>query len=71
MSQVVDDGVRLYCIRCVDVGLDCNYAIFGSSEVETMDNAIMHMFDCHAINPEEMTMCMRLRIKENIRSSFS
>lgn len=69
MSQAIEDSVRLFCIRCADVGLDCNYVIFGSSEEGAMKNAIIHMSDYHAINPNEMTMCMRLKIKENMRSS--
>ncbi len=31
-----------------------------------MDTMIIHMYECHAINPEEMTTCMRLKIRENI-----
>ena len=63
--------MRLFCIRCADVGLDCNYIIFGASEGEAMKNAMVHMFDYHAIDPEEMTTCMRLRIKEKICSLYS
>jgi hypothetical protein len=40
--------------------------IFGSSKKKTIDMAIMHMFEHHAINPEELTTCMKLKIKENI-----
>jgi hypothetical protein len=36
-----------------------------------MDNTIMHMFEYHAINPEEMTTCMKLKIKENVNTSPS
>ena len=32
-----------------------------------MDTMIIHMYECHAINPQEMTTCMRLKIKENIQ----
>jgi len=31
-----------------------------------MDNAITHMIEYHAINPDEMTTCMRLEIRKNI-----
>jgi hypothetical protein len=31
-----------------------------------MENAIVHMFEYHAINPEEMTTCMKLKIIEKI-----
>jgi predicted small metal-binding protein len=68
MSQLVEDSTKLFCLRCGDVGLDCNYVIFGSSERKTMDKAIMHMFEYHAINQEEMTTCMILKIKENIHT---
>ena len=71
MSHAIEDSVRLFCIQCADVGLDCNYVIFGNSKEGTMANAIVHMFDYHAIDPEEMTTCMRLKIKENICSLFS
>lgn len=57
---------KAFCIRCRDVGLICNHTIFGASENEVMENAIVHMFDYHAINPEEMTTCMRLKISQNI-----
>ncbi len=60
-----------FILRCADVGLDCNCVIFGSSEENTMDNTIMHMFEYHAINPEEMTTCMKLKIKENVNTSPS
>lgn len=57
---------RVFCIRCRDVGLICNGIIFGAGENETMENAIAHMFEYHAIIPEEMTTCMKLKISENI-----
>jgi hypothetical protein len=31
-----------------------------------MKNAIVHMFEYHAINSKEMTTCMKLKICENI-----
>lgn len=43
------------------------HVIFGTSEEKVMDTMIMHMYECHAINPQEMTTCMRLKIKENIQ----
>jgi predicted small metal-binding protein len=66
MSQTFEDCARQFCIRCADVGLDCNCVIFGSNEKKTMNNATTHMFERHAINPEEMTSCMKLKIKQNI-----
>jgi hypothetical protein len=40
--------------------------VFGSSKKKTIDMATMHMFEHNAIIPEEMTTCMKLKIKENI-----
>lgn len=57
---------RVFCIRCRDVGLICNCIIFGADENEAMENAIVHMFEYHAIKPEEMTTCMKLKISKNI-----
>jgi predicted small metal-binding protein len=71
MSQLVEDSVKLFKVSCADIGLDCNYVIFGSSEKNTIDKTIMHMFEHHAINPEEMTTCMKLKIKENIDTLYS
>ena len=31
-----------------------------------MQNAVIHMYEYHAIIPEEMTTCMKLKISENI-----
>jgi hypothetical protein len=39
--------------------------LIGVSEEKVIDNTIIHMFEYHAINPDEMTTCMRLKIKEN------
>lgn len=67
MSQAQEACIELFCIRCSDVGLDCNCAIYGLSRESGVDNAIIHMFEYHAIRPEEMTTCMRLKIMENVR----
>ena len=69
MSQTVEDSVGLFHVRCEDVGLDCSYVIFGPSVIKTMNEVIVHMFDCHAIRPEEMTACMRRKISESIRAT--
>ena len=66
MSLSYEDCVQLFCVRCGDVGLDCNYIIYGVNEEQAIDNTILHMFEYHAIEPEEMTTCMRLKIKENM-----
>ena len=34
-----------------------------------MDETVRHMFEHHAINPEEMTSCMKMKIRENVRES--
>lgn len=59
---------ELFCVRCTDIGLVCNSVISGSSEERVMENTIRHMFEFHAIKEEEMTTCMRLKIRENIHS---
>jgi predicted small metal-binding protein len=66
MSQTYEDYVIPFFIRCEDVGLDCNCTIYGISEERTIDNTVIHMFEYHAINPEEMTTCMRLKMRENM-----
>jgi len=63
MSQSPEELLRSFSVRCLDVGLNCDYVIFETSE----DTMIIHMYECHAINPQEMTTCMRLKIKENIK----
>ena len=65
MSQTYEDSIQLFCVRCEDVGLDCNCTIYGISEERVIDNTIIHIFEYHAIKPDEMTTCMRLKIKEN------
>lgn len=39
------------------------------SKKKVMDETTIHMCKYHAINPEEMTTRMNLKIKENIRVS--
>jgi predicted small metal-binding protein len=68
VSQTFDGLLRSLRVRCSDIGLDCNYVIFGNKKEKVMDNAITHMIEYHAIIPKEMTTCMRLRIRENIHS---
>ncbi len=36
------------------------------NEKEVMDETILHMFEYHAINPEEMTSEMKSKIRKNI-----
>jgi predicted small metal-binding protein len=68
MSQISEDLLRSFFVRCLDVGLNCDCVIFGKSEEKVMHTMVMHMYEFHAINPEEMTTCMRLKIRENIQS---
>jgi len=65
MSQAYEDSIQLFCVRCEDVGLYCNCTICGISEERVIDNTIMHMFEYHAIEPDEMTTRMRMKIEEN------
>ena len=67
MSQTYDDCIQLFCVRCKDVGLDCNYTIYGINEETVADNTILHLLEHHAINSNEMTTCMRLKIIDNVR----
>ncbi|HYZ58113.1 MAG TPA: DUF1059 domain-containing protein [Nitrososphaeraceae archaeon] len=66
MSQTSEDLLGSFFVRCSDVGLDCECSIFGESEDKVKDTMITHIYEYHAINPEEMTTCMKLKIRENI-----
>jgi predicted small metal-binding protein len=66
MSQTYDDCVQRFFVRCKDVGLDCACIIYGINEEAVTYNTILHMLERHAIKPEEMTTCMKLKILENI-----
>ena len=41
------------------------------TEETVIDNTIMHMSENHAIIPEEMTTCMRLKIIESMQVHYS
>jgi predicted small metal-binding protein len=71
MSQTYDDCIQRFCVRCEDVGLDCNCTIYGISGETVIDNTILHMHENHAIIPEEMTTCMRLKIIESMQVHYS
>jgi predicted small metal-binding protein len=60
-----------FILRCADVGLDCNCVIFGSSKENTVDKTITHMFEYHAINSEEITTYMKMKIKESVHTLLS
>ena len=66
MSQSFEEFDPLFYVRCIDIGLVCNSVISGSSEERVMENTIRHMFEFHAIKEEEMTTCMKLKIREKI-----
>ena len=66
MSQTYENCIQPFCICCEDVGLDCNCTIYGISEEIVIYNIILHMLEYHAMEPEEMTTCMKLKILENI-----
>ena len=61
MSQTYENCLQLFCVCCRDVGLDCNCNTYGISD-ETV---------VHAIKPEEMTTCMKLKMLENIHVHHS
>lgn len=68
MSQSYEESFQeLFCVRCEDVGLDCNCTIYGIDKETVIYNTAVHMFEYHAIKLEEMTKCMKLKIKKNIR----
>lgn len=58
MSQTSEDLLGSFFVRCSDVGLDCECTIFGESEDKVKDTMITHMYEYHAIIPEEMTTCI-------------
>ncbi|MGH9975761.1 MAG: hypothetical protein ACRD8Z_07990 [Nitrososphaeraceae archaeon] len=64
--QISEECAVTFCIQCADVGLDCDCIIYGTSEINAVNNTIAHMYEYHAINPEEMTTCMKLKVSENI-----
>ena len=71
MSQTYEDCLQLFCVCCKDVGLDCNCNTYGISDETVVYNTISHMLEYHAIKPEEMTTCMKLKILESIRVHHS
>ncbi len=71
MSQSYENCIQLFCVRCKDVGLDCNCTIYGINEERVADNTILHLLEHHAINPNEMTTCMKLKMLENIHVHHS
>ena len=58
-------------LSCRSIGLDCDYVIKGMTEEELLKNIEQHYSEIHAIEPEEITSEMKVRIKDNIHDSFS
>ena len=53
-------------VLCGQLGLNCDYVIQAETEEEIMKQAVEHIWEYHAIKPEEMTSEMKVKIKENI-----
>jgi predicted small metal-binding protein len=53
-------------VSCGQLGLSCDYAIQAETEEEIMKQAVEHIWEHHAIKPEEITSEMKVKIKENI-----
>ena len=53
-------------VSCGQLGLNCDYVIQAETEEEIMKQAVEHIWEHHAIKPEEMTSEMKVKIKENI-----
>lgn len=63
MFQTFEDFTRSFCVRCSDVGLNCECVICEDSEEKVLNMTIMHMFEYHAINPKEITSEMKSKIE--------
>ena len=53
---------------CAQVGLNCDYVIDEETEEDVMRKAVDHIWEYHAIKPEEMTSEMKAKIKEKIQT---
>jgi len=58
-------------LACRSVGLDCDYIIKGMTEEEVIKHAKQHYSQIHAIEPEEMSSEMKVKIKDNIHDISS
>ena len=56
-------------LTCRDIGLDCESIIEGDTQEEIEKNIAHHVWEVHAIKPEEATSEMKIKIKESIRNS--
>jgi predicted small metal-binding protein len=55
-------------LACGHVGLDCDCVINAATEEDLMRKTIEHIWEYHAIKPEEMTSEMKVKIKEKIQA---
>ena len=53
-------------VLCEQVGFSCDYVLDGETDV--MRKAVEHIWENHAIKPEEMTSDMKAKIKEKIQT---
>jgi predicted small metal-binding protein len=56
-------------LACHDIGLDCGYMIEGETEEDIIKSAEQHIWEIHAIQPEEITSEMKDGITQNIHNS--
>ena len=55
-------------VLCEQVGFSCDYVIVGETEEDVMRKAVEHIWENHAIKPDEMTSDMKAKIKEKIQN---
>lgn len=55
-------------VICEQVGFVCDCVIDGETDEEVMRKAVKHIWEHHAIKPEEMTSEMKAKIKEKIQT---
>jgi predicted small metal-binding protein len=53
-------------VSCGQLGLSCDHVIQAETEEEIIKKTVEHIWEHHAIKPEEMTSEMKVKIKENI-----
>jgi predicted small metal-binding protein len=58
-------------LACRSVRLDCDYIIKGMTEEEVLKHAKQHYSEIHAIEPEEISSEMKVKIKDNIHDISS
>jgi predicted small metal-binding protein len=49
-------------VICEQVGFACDYVIDGETDDDVMRKAVEHIWEYHAIKPEEMTSDMKAKI---------